>query len=85
MSDAVLSSLITGGLALLGVVITCLATSHKQEKAQAVAQAVMDTKITELTREVRSHNGFATKIPVMEAQIEVLQDKVATLEKYHMQ
>ena len=85
MSEAIVVALITGTISLAGVVVTCLATASKQEKAQAVAQAIMDTKIDELTREVRSHNGFANKIPVMEAEIKALQDKVSTLEKYHMQ
>lgn len=85
MTEAILVALITGGLSLAGVIITCQATASKQEKAQAVAQAVTDTKIDELTREVRQHNGFAEKIPVMKSEVEDLQRRVAHLEKYHMQ
>ena len=83
MSEAILVALITGGLSLAGVVITCLATAKKTEKAAAVAQAVTDTKIEELTREVRLHNGFAEKIPVMQEQIKVINHRIEDLEQYH--
>ena len=83
MSEAILVALITGGLSFLGVVFTCLATAKKSEKAAAVAQAVTDTKIEELTREVRLHNGFAEKIPVMQEQIRVINHRIADLEGFH--
>lgn len=85
MSEAIVVALITGGLSLAGVVITCLATAKKTEKTQAVAIAVTDTKIQELTREVREHNGFATKVPVLQADVDALKNRVSNLEKYHMQ
>ena len=85
MSEAILVALITGGLSLAGVVITCLATAKKTEKAAAVAQAVTDTKIEELTREVRLHNGFAEKIPVIQEQIKVINHRIEDLEQYHKQ
>ena len=80
MSEAILVALITGGLSLAGVVITCLATAKKTEKNQAVAQAVMDTKLEELTREVREHNGFARRMPVVEHEIRVINHRLADLE-----
>ena len=83
MSEAVVVALITGGLSLAGVVFTCLATAKKNEKAQAVAQAVTDTKIEELTREVRLHNNFAEKIPVIQEQIRVVNHRINDLEQYH--
>lgn len=85
MSEAILVAVITGGLSLAGVVITCMATASKQERAQAVAQAVTDTKIDELTREVRTHNGFAEKIPTLQGECNELKRRVDRLEKYHMQ
>ena len=85
MSEAITVALITGGLSLAGVVITCLATAKKTEKAAAVAQAVTDTKIEELTREVRLHNGFAEKIPVIQEQIKVINHRIEDLEQYHKQ
>lgn len=83
MSEAIVVALITGGLSLAGVVITCVATAKKTEKATAVAQAVTETKIDELTREVRIHNGFAEKIPVMQEQIKVINHRIEDLESFH--
>ena len=83
MSEAVVVALITGGMSLLGVVITCLATARKSEKTQAIAQAVTDTKIQELTREVRSHNHFAQRMPVVEEQIKVINHRLSDLEAFH--
>ena len=83
MSDAIIVALITGGLSFAGVVITCLATAKKTEKAAAVAQAVTDTKIEELTREVRLHNGFAQRMPVLEEQIRVINHRIDDLEQFH--
>ena len=85
MSESILVAIITGGLSLAGVVFTCLATAKKTEKAQAVAQAVMDTKLDELTREVREHNGFAQKMPVFQTRLDVVEQRVSALEQYHKQ
>lgn len=81
MSEAIIVALITGGLSLAGVVITCLATAKKSEKNAAVAQAVTDTKIDELTREVRQHNDFAQKIPVIQEQIKGIHHRLDNLEQ----
>ena len=81
MSEAVAVALLTGGMSLLGVVVTCMATARKTEKNQAVAQAITDTKIDELTREVRAHNGFAQRLPVVEHEIKALNRRVEILEK----
>ena len=83
MSEAIIVALITGGMSLAGVVITCLATAKKTEKTAAVAQAVTDTKIDELTREVRAHNNFAQRMPVVEEQIKVINHRIGDLEQYH--
>lgn len=85
MSEAILVALITGGLSLVGVVITCLATSRKQERNAAVAQAVTETKLEELTREVRDHNNFAKRMPVVEHDVKELKKRVTALEQYHKQ
>lgn len=85
MGEAILVALITGGLSLAGVVITSMATARKTEQAQAVAQAVTATKIEELTREVRQHNGFAEKIPQLMIRCDNLERRVSDLEKYHKQ
>ena len=80
MSEAIIVAMITGGLSLIGVVITCVATAKKNETAMKVSQAVTDTKIDELTREVRQHNNFAQRMPVVEEQIKVINHRLAELE-----
>ena len=81
MSEAIIVALITGGLSLVGVVITCMATAKKNETTMKISQAVTDTKIQELTREVRLHNGFAQRMPVVEEQIKVINHRLTDLEK----
>lgn len=81
MSEAILVALITGGLSLSGVVATCLATARKNENALRISQAVTDTRIQELTREVRLHNGFAQRLPVVEEQIKVINHRITDLER----
>ena len=83
MNEAIAVALITGGLSLIGVVITCMATAKKNETAVKVSQAVTDTKIDELTREVRQHNNFAQRMPVVEEQIKVINNRIKDLEGYH--
>ena len=83
MSEAIVVALITGTLSLAGVIVTSIVTAKKSEKAAAVAQAVMDTKIDELTREVRQHNNFASEIPVIKEQIKVINHRIQDLEKFH--
>lgn len=83
MSEAIVVALITGGLSLIGVVITCLATAKKSEKTAAVARAVTETKLEELTREVREHNNFAQRTPVLEQKVSSLESRVSSLEQYH--
>ena len=76
-----LSAAITGGLALLGVVITNL-SSHRHLQAKLEKnQAVTDTKLEELTREVREHNGFAKRMPVVEEKLKSLCHRVTNLEQ----
>lgn len=81
MSDAVISSIITGGLALLGVILSNLAAGHKTEMTIRVNQAVTDTKLEALTSEVRKHNGFAERIPVLEEKLRVVNHRLDDLEK----
>lgn len=83
MSEAIAVALITGGLSLLGVVISCMVTARKNETAIRISQAITDTKIEELTREVRSHNNFARRMPVVEEQIKVINHRITDLEYYH--
>ena len=72
MTESILVALVSGGLTLLGVIIS----NNKH-------QAVSDTKMEELTREVREHNNFAQRVPVLEEQIKVVNHRIADLEEYH--
>lgn len=83
ITESIIVALITGSLSLIGVVVTCLATARKNENNQKVAQAVTDTKIEELTREVRAHNNFAQRMPVVEEQIKVINHRLSDLEHQH--
>ena len=85
MGEGVLAALITGGLSLVGVIISGLLTTKKTETAMKVNQAVTDTKLEDLTREVRAHNNFAQRMPVVEEQIKVINQRIADLEVYHKQ
>ena len=80
MLESVVVALITGGLSLIGVIVSVSASSSKTQAEFKATQAVMETKINELTREVREHNDFAHKIPVMQEQIKNLNDKVSVME-----
>ena len=79
--DAIIVALITGGCSVIGVIITTLATSRRTEQKMETAQAVTDTKIEELTREVHEHNNFAKRVPVLEEQIKVANHRIANLEE----
>ncbi|MGN0982794.1 MAG: hypothetical protein ACI4O0_07885 [Candidatus Limivicinus sp.] len=70
MAEAVITALITGALTLLGVMIS-----------NGRTQAVLETKVEELAREVREHNNFARRMPVVEEQIKVINHRIADLER----
>jgi len=79
--EGIIASLITGGLALLGVIITNIMSNRKIENQLDKQQGITDTKLEELTREVRAHNNFAQRVPVIEEQIKVVNHRVEDLEK----
>lgn len=81
MDPSVLASLITGLLSLAGVMLSNLLSDRRREAAQKIAQAVTDERLEELTREVRLHNNFARRMPVVEEQIKILQHSLEKLEK----
>ena len=70
--EAIIAAVISGAVTLLGVLI-----------ANGRNQAVMDAKLEELTREVREHNSFARRMPVVEEQIKVINHRIADLEEEH--
>ena len=67
--ESIIVSVITGVLSLFGIIITNVSSNRKVEHQLEVHQAVTETKLENLTAEVRKHNDFATKIPVMEQRI----------------
>ena len=69
MTEAIVVAIVTGGLTLLGVLVS-----------NNSRQAVADAKIEELTREVREHNNFAKRMPVVEEQIKVINHRINDLE-----
>lgn len=72
--ENIIVALITGAITLFGVLI-----------ANNKSQAVTDTKLEELTREVREHNNFAKRVPVVEEQIKVANHRIEDLEKLELQ
>ena len=69
--ETILAALITGAVTLIGVLI-----------ANSRSQAVTDTKLEELTREVREHNNFARRVPILEEQMKVANHRIADLENH---
>ena len=81
MLESIIVALITGGLSLIGVGLSVFASSRKTQAEYEKSQAVMNEKISELTREVREHNNFARRMPVVEEQIRMLSDRMSILER----
>ena len=81
MTETIIVAIITGGLSLLGVIITSNKTTKDVQAKLDKQQAVTDTKLDELTREVRAHNNFAQRVPVLEEQMKVANHRIADLEK----
>ena len=75
--------MLVGALALIGVIITNTRAINKMQNKMTTAQAVTDERISELTREVRVHNNFARRVPVIEEQIKVANHRLADLEELH--
>ena len=69
MAESIIVAIITGVLTLIGVLIS-----------NSKSQAVMETKVIELTREVREHNNFAKRMPVVEEQLKVVNHRIEDLE-----
>lgn len=85
MSDGIIIAIISAiGSLIVGIVsavISAKATGNDVQKRMEIAQAVTDTKLEELTREVRKHNNFAERIPVIEEKISVANHRIDDLEK----
>lgn len=80
MSEAVTIALISSVLPLIGTILTVLWSASKTDRKMEVSQAVMKNRLEELTREVRAHNNFAQRMPVVEEQIKVINHRIQDLE-----
>ena len=78
--SSIIVAVITGGLALAGVVLTVRASNNALQRKIEISQAVTDTKLEELTREVRIHNNFAQRVPVLEEKVAVANHRIKDLE-----
>lgn len=80
MSDGVIVAIISGVLTLIGTIIAVLAGNSKTNENIRINQAVTDTKLDALTNEVKQHNNFAQRMPVVEEQIKVINHRIDDLE-----
>lgn len=83
MNDSIIVALITGGLSLVGVIISNRKQGQEIAHTLDRQQAITGTRLDELTREVREHNDFARRIPVLEEQMKVANHRISDLEGYH--
>lgn len=81
MSTEILVALIGAAATIVTVVITSAQTRRNTDAQLERSQAVTDTKLEELTREVRLHNHFAQRMPVVEEQIKVINHRISDLER----
>lgn len=83
MNEAVIAALIAAAASILSNIILTNRSSREIDHKLETHQAVTDTKIEELTREVREHNNFARRMPVLEEQIKVADHRIRDLENEH--
>lgn len=79
--EGIIASTITSVLALTGVIITNIRSNQAIENKLEIAQAVTNTKIEQLTEEVKKHNNFASRVPVMEEQIQHLDKEIVEIKE----
>lgn len=80
MDNAIVVALITSIIPLVGTIITVLYSASKTDEKLKITQAVMETRLEELVREVRTHNDFAQRIPSLETKVEHLERQVTRLQ-----
>lgn len=81
MTEAIIVGLIAALATVISTIISSKATQNKIDNSLSTNQAVTETKLEALTREVREHNNFARRVPVMEEQIKVINHRIEDLEK----
>lgn len=75
--ESIIVAIIAGGMSLIGVIITNANSNKNIENQLKTAQAVTDTKIEQLTEEVRKHNSWADRITALEVKVDALEKGVA--------
>lgn len=83
MNEAIIAALIAAAASVASNIILSRRQAAEMDHKLEIRQAVTDTKIDELTREVRAHNNFAQRVPVLEEQIKVANHRISDLEGYH--
>lgn len=81
MSNEIIVAIITGLFTFAGVVVTNIVSNRKVQYQLHEQQKITDVKLEELTREVRKHNNFAERVPVIEEQIKVINHRIDDLER----
>ena len=79
--ESIIVSIVTGACSIIGVILASAASSRKLQQQLEISQAVMNTKLESLTNEVRVHNEFARRMPVIEEQIKVINHRLDDLER----
>lgn len=79
--ESIVVSIVTGVCSIIGVILASAASNKKLQQQLEVSQAVMNTKLESLTNEVRAHNEFARRMPVVEEQIKVINHRLEDLER----
>lgn len=80
MGEAIIVAVITGGISLLGTVITVMATNQRTINSMQQDMAVMNQRLDDLTKEVKEHNDFARRMPVVEEKIKNIRERMSGLE-----
>lgn len=80
MGEAIIVAVITGGLSFLGTLITVIFTNQRTVNSMQTDMAVMNQRLDDLTQEVREHNNFARRMPVVEQQIKNIEKRLDDLE-----
>ncbi len=90
MNEAILAAIISGCFSVVVALVSLYGVKSSNKKTTSeiqhkleIGQAVTDEKISELTREVREHNNFARRMPVVEEQIKVVNHRIEDLEDFH--
>ena len=83
--EGIIAAIVTGAFTLIGIVVSNRKSQREIEHKLETHQAVTDTKLEELTREVRKHNNFAERMPVVEQEIKDITKMVDRLQAYHME